>query len=49
MGFVQCVFEVDRKKGTLTLTEIAPGVSVDEVRAKTDAMFSIVDNLEVME
>lgn len=49
MGFVQCVFEVDRKKGTLTLTEIAPGVSVDQVWAKTDATFSIVDNLEVME
>ncbi|KAK1831167.1 mitochondrial succinyl-CoA:3-ketoacid coenzyme A transferase 1 [Podospora conica] len=44
-----CVFEVDRKKGTLTLTEIAPGISVDEVRAKTDATFSVVDNLEIME
>ncbi|KAK4172202.1 putative succinyl-CoA:3-ketoacid-coenzyme A transferase [Triangularia setosa] len=43
------VFQVDRKKGTLTLTEIAPGVDVDEVRAKTDAEFSVAEELEVME
>jgi 3-oxoacid CoA-transferase len=49
MLLVQCVFEVDRKKGTLTLTEIAPGISVDEVRAKTDATFSVVNHLGVME
>ncbi|KAK3486742.1 uncharacterized protein B0T23DRAFT_232908 [Neurospora hispaniola] len=44
-----CVFEVDRKKGTLTLTEIAPGVDVEEVRSKTDAVFSVADDLKTME
>lgn len=44
-----CVFEVDRKRGGLTLTEVAPGVSVDDVRAKTDAEFSVARNLKEME
>jgi len=35
-----CVFDVDRKKGGLTLKELAPGVGLDEVRAKTEADFS---------
>ena len=34
-----CVFAVDRKKGGLTLSELAPGVSLDEVKAKTEAPF----------
>ena len=34
-----CVFDVERKKGGLTLKELAPGVSLDEVRAKTEAVF----------
>jgi 3-oxoacid CoA-transferase subunit B len=33
------VFAVDRKKGGLTLTELAPEVSVEDVRAKTEASF----------
>ncbi|KAK2608138.1 hypothetical protein N8I77_006769 [Diaporthe amygdali] len=44
-----CVFQVDREAGTLTLTEIAPGVEVDEVKAKTDAKFVVADDLQVME
>ncbi|KAK1760116.1 mitochondrial succinyl-CoA:3-ketoacid coenzyme A transferase 1 [Echria macrotheca] len=44
-----CVFQVDRKRGTLTLTEVAPGVTVDEVRAKTDATFAVVAELKTME
>ncbi|KAI3396072.1 hypothetical protein diail_489 [Diaporthe ilicicola] len=44
-----CVFQVDRDAGVLTLTEIAPGVEVDEVRAKTDAKFVVADDLQVME
>lgn len=44
-----CVFEVDREKGGLTLTELAPGVSVDEVRSKTEADFAVADNLGTME
>ncbi|KAI9686295.1 MAG: hypothetical protein M1820_010669 [Bogoriella megaspora] len=44
-----CVFQVDRKKGELTLTELAPGVTVEEVQKKTDAKFHIADNIESME
>lgn len=46
---MQCVFQVDRKRGTLTLTEVAPGVTVDEVKAKTDATFFVADKLATME
>jgi 3-oxoacid CoA-transferase subunit B len=34
------VFEIDRKGGGVTLTELAPGVTVDEVKAKTEAGFT---------
>ncbi|MFK4874025.1 3-oxoacid CoA-transferase subunit B [Novosphingobium sp. ZW T3_23] len=34
------VFAVDRKAGGLTLIELAPGVSLDEVTAKTGAPFA---------
>ena len=34
------VFDVDRKKGGLTLIELAPEVSLDDVKAKTEASFS---------
>ncbi|KXX82384.1 Succinyl-CoA:3-ketoacid coenzyme A transferase 1, mitochondrial [Madurella mycetomatis] len=44
-----CVFQVDRKRGSLTLTEVAPGVSVEEVKSKTDATFSVADGLSDME
>jgi 3-oxoacid CoA-transferase len=44
-----CVFQVDRANGTLTLTEIAPGVEVDEVRRKTDARFEVAEDLKTME
>jgi 3-oxoacid CoA-transferase len=44
-----CVFEVDRKKGGLKLIETAKGVSVDEVREKTDAEFEVAENVGVME
>lgn len=43
------MFQVDRKAGTLTLTELAPGVEVEEVRAKTDADFAVASELKVME
>lgn len=39
-----CVFEVERGKG-LKLIELAPEVTVDEVKAKTEADFSISPNL----
>jgi len=34
------VFAVDRKKSGLTLIELAPGVSADDVKAKTEAAYS---------
>ncbi|CUS12275.1 unnamed protein product [Tuber aestivum] len=41
------VFDVDFEKG-LTLVEIAEGVEVDEIRAKTGAPFSVSDGLKPM-
>lgn len=40
-----CVFQVDRQKGHLTLTELAEGVSVDEVKSKTDATFNVAPDV----
>jgi 3-oxoacid CoA-transferase subunit B len=34
-----CVFDLDRHNGGLTLIEMAPGVTLDEIRAKTEADF----------
>ncbi|EMC93979.1 hypothetical protein BAUCODRAFT_216969 [Baudoinia panamericana UAMH 10762] len=44
-----CVFDVDRKKGELTLIELAPGVELDEVKQKTGAKFNVAENLGRME
>ncbi|KAK5136681.1 hypothetical protein LTR08_002334 [Meristemomyces frigidus] len=44
-----CVFEVDRKKGELTLTELAPDVEVEDVKKNTGAKFHIAENLGRME
>ena len=33
------VFEIDRRAGRARLSELASGVSLDEVRAKTEAAF----------
>ena len=35
------VFQVDEHGGGLTLIEIAPGVSVDDIKAKTEADFKV--------
>lgn len=42
-----CVFDVDFAAG-LTLVELAEGVMVDEVRAKTEAGFRVKDGLGAM-
>lgn len=42
------VFDVDFTNG-LTLVEVAEGVSVDEVTAKTEAPFTVADTLKTME
>lgn len=41
------VFDVDTTSG-LTLIEIADGVTVDEIKAKTDAPFKVADDLKPM-
>lgn len=43
------VFEVDKTKGTLILTEHAEGVTVDDIKAKTPAAFTVSPNLRVMQ
>ena len=43
------MFEVDREKGGLTLTELAPGLDIEEVRSKTGAKFAVADDVKSME
>ena len=43
-----CVFQVDRTKGGLTLTELADGVTVEHVKSKTDAKFSVASDIKSM-
>jgi len=45
----QCVFQMDITKGELALTELAPGVIVDEIKVKTDAKSKVADNVQPME
>lgn len=44
----QAVFEVDFTEG-LTLIEHAEGVSVEEIKSKTEAPFKVSDNLRAMQ
>jgi 3-oxoacid CoA-transferase subunit B len=44
-----CVFDVLPQGGGLTLAELAPGVSVEEVRAKTEATFEAGPQIPSME
>lgn len=44
-----CVFDVDRQAGGLTLVELAEGVTVDMVKEKTGADFSVADKIGKME
>ena len=43
------VFDVDRHNGVLHLTEFAPGVTVEEIRAKTGSEFIISESLKEMQ
>lgn len=40
-----CVFVCDKVKGGLTLIELAPGVDLEEVKAKTAATFTVAPSL----
>jgi acyl CoA:acetate/3-ketoacid CoA transferase beta subunit len=40
------VFSIDKKAGHMTLTEVAPGVTVDEITKKTEASFKIDPKLK---
>ena len=40
------VFNIDRKKGGMTLIELAPGVTVDEITKKTEASFKVDPKLK---
>ncbi|KAJ9099183.1 hypothetical protein QFC21_004063 [Naganishia friedmannii] len=40
------VFEIDRKAGKMTLKELMPGATLEEVKAKTAAKFEIGPNVE---
>ncbi|KAG9009731.1 hypothetical protein FRB90_008176 [Tulasnella sp. 427] len=44
-----CVFDIDRHSGTMTLTELAPGVTEEEVRGKTGADYTVSPHLKVMD
>src|SRR5881394_117161 len=39
------VFDIDKKNGGMTLKEIAPGVTLDEVKSKTEATFKVPNTL----
>jgi 3-oxoacid CoA-transferase len=41
----QAVFDIDRKAGVMTLRELMPGVTLEEVKAKTAAPFQIGDGV----
>ena len=40
-----CVFDIDRVNGGATLVELADGVTVDDVKAKTDGEFKVAETL----
>jgi acyl CoA:acetate/3-ketoacid CoA transferase beta subunit len=42
----QAVFEIDRKAGKMTLIELMPGATLEEVKAKTGAKFEIGAGIE---
>ena len=35
------VFAIDKKAGGMTLIEVAPGVSLDEIKSKTEASYKV--------
>lgn len=45
---IQCVFDVDFTNG-ITLVELADGVTVEDIKAKTEASFSVAEEVKSME
>ena len=39
------VFEIDKVEGHMVLIELADGVSLDEIRDKTEATYTVADAL----
>jgi 3-oxoacid CoA-transferase subunit B len=39
------VFEIDKKNGGMTLIELAPDVTLDEMKAKTEATYKVANTL----
>ncbi|KAG8886059.1 hypothetical protein FRB97_007935 [Tulasnella sp. 331] len=44
-----CVFDIDRYAQKMTLTELAPRVTLEEVRSKTGADYDVSPNVKTME
>jgi len=44
-----CVFDVDSERRELVLVELAPDVTVEEIRAKTEAAFRVSEKLRPMD
>ena len=40
------VFTVDRQGGGMTLVELAPEVTLDEIKSKTEASFKVANTLK---
>jgi len=40
------VFTIDRKGGGMTLIELAPEVTLDEIKGKTEASFKVANTLK---
>jgi acyl CoA:acetate/3-ketoacid CoA transferase beta subunit len=40
------VFDIDRKSGKMTLSELQPGVTLEEVREKTDADYEVAKDVK---
>jgi 3-oxoacid CoA-transferase len=41
-----CVFDVDRKAGKLILTELQPGVTLEQVKEATGAKYDVSKDLK---
>ena len=39
------VFTIDKKRGGMMLTELAPDVTLDEIKTKTQAAYKVAPNL----